>query len=115
MYVLDTNTISVFKNYYLDVFKSFWQSLDTLAREGRLLSSEEVYNELMQQGSPGISRDWAREHKQLFIPVNDEIGSYVAGIFTVPHFRHNLNERQISSGRQVADPFVVATAQYISG
>jgi len=64
--------------------------MNELVAAGKIYSSEEVYEELMQGGAPDLSREWARDNKVIFLPVTDEIGQHVVQIFRVEHFRQNI-------------------------
>ena len=52
-YVLDTNSFRVFGNYYPEIFPSFWEEIERLVTDDRLLSCREVAKELELQ-SPSV-------------------------------------------------------------
>jgi hypothetical protein len=47
IYVFDTSSVSVLKDYYFDTFKSFWDLFNTDIQNGNVVSVREVYNELV--------------------------------------------------------------------
>lgn len=113
IYVLDTNSLRVFGNYYPESFPSFWSEVDDLVAEGRLLSVREVSKELEYQSPSAHLNAWVDNHSHLFTsPSSDEM-SFVADIFRVPHFRQLIGEKQRLKGLPVADPFLVARGKVL--
>lgn len=72
-YILDSNSISVFKNYYPTTFPSFWELVDGIVAEGTLMSVREVFNELQRDNRAAFVLDWAKRNRAIFpIPTDDE-------------------------------------------
>ena len=46
IYVIDTNSLNVLKNYYPEPFQSFWRDFNAIVEEGRIISVREAYQEL---------------------------------------------------------------------
>lgn len=109
--VFDTNSLSVFNNYYPTTFPKLWENLNRLADTGILISVSEVLREL-ENDTRGVSiQDWANSHKSIFAkPSNNELLT-VQQILAVPHFQMLISNKAILKGTPVADPFVVAAAK----
>lgn len=111
MYVFDTSSFRVLRNYYPGTFQSFWQLFDAFVKDGEVISVREVRNELRQQLSEGWLNDWINEHRKLFPIPSQEETSFVSEIFAVPHFQALISQQQRLKGKPVADPFVIAAAR----
>jgi hypothetical protein len=110
IYVLDTSSLIVLKNYYRTTFPSLWTGIEQMIANGTLVSTREVFNELQAYNDVDFIRDWAATHKSIFkTPTNTEL-QFVARIFQVPHFQALIGSRQLLKGTPVADPFVIAAA-----
>lgn len=107
-YVLDTNSFRVFGNYYPEIFPSFWEEIERLVTDDRLLSCREVAKELELQ-SPSVHLNaWVDGHPNLFLDPTGQEMEHVAEIFKVPHFRQLIGQKAQLKGMPVADPFLVA-------
>ena len=85
--------------------------MDTLAGNGELISTREVFKELEPQAISEEVRQWAHDRKALFsTPTNSEL-QFVADIFKIKHFRGLIGAQQRLKGMPVADPFVIACAR----
>ena len=114
VYVLDTNSIRVFGNYYPESFPSFWTDIDTLIGAGMLLSCKEVKKELELQSPSEHLNTWVDNHSYLFTePTGDEM-KCVKEIFCVKHFQQLIGKKQRLRGLPVADPFLVARGAILS-
>jgi hypothetical protein len=114
IFVFDNSSLSELKTLYPDIFGSFWASLARLARDGTLLSTREVANE-MERGDP---REWLNtwlKGKQVFTTPGASELEFVATIFKVPHFQALIGEQQRLKGTPVADPFIIACAKINAG
>ena len=108
IYVFDSSPlIDLFKYYYLDRFPSLWENFDALVSEHRIISVQEVRNELEGRGD-GLS-DWVKTHRDFFLTPTTEL-SFVTRIFKVAHFRTLVRQKERLQGKPVADPFVIAKA-----
>lgn len=111
IYVLDTSSIVVLKNFYPSRFPSLWKSIDQLLKSERLLSTREVLNELESREGHEFILSWAKTNKHIFaIPGNEEL-KFVNQIFSVSHFQSLISLESLLKGSPVADPFVIAAAK----
>jgi hypothetical protein len=109
-YVFDNSPLSVlFKNFYRSRFPTLWAQFDALVDEGRILSTREALREI-EDGASDECRAWAARKSGLFASPTGAEGAFVAGIFAVPHFQQNIEQRKILQGGKNADPFVIARA-----
>ena len=107
-FVLDTNSLAVFGNYYPDVFLTFWEQVEALALAGEIVSCREVLKELDRHCNSVHLLTWVHAHPDIFTgPTADEM-RFVAEIFKVPHFRQLIGQKQQLRGWPVADPFLIA-------
>ena len=111
MYVFDTSSFRVLRNYYRGNFPSFWERFDSFVKAGEVISVREVRNELKQLLSEGWLNDWINEHPELFPIPSQQETAFVSEIFAVPHFQSLISQKQRLKGKPVADPFVIAAAR----
>ena len=110
IFVLDTNSLSVLRNYYPASFPSLWSEITAVTQNGTLRSVREVYNELLNDNRSPFVQEWAKQNKAIFArPSRDEI-SAVREILAVRHFQSVIGARAMLKGTPVADPFLVASA-----
>lgn len=115
LYVFDTNSLSVFGNYYPETFSSFWDQLEALVAAGSLVSCWEVLKEIERYSKFEHLNEWVNRNSKLFAkPSGDEM-SFVSDIFKIPHFRQLIGRNQQLTGSPVADPFVVARGAILGG
>ncbi len=106
-YVFDAGPFIDCRYYFPSVFKSYWNKLNQLAKDRKIISVREVYNEILQ-GSDTIS-EWAIQNESIFeIPTENEF-KIVKAILS----KHKELIRNISfnAGTPVADPFIIAKAK----
>jgi hypothetical protein len=109
-YVFDNSPLSaLFKNYYRGVFQTLWQGFDDLVASGQILSTREVLREI-EESSIQELRTWAADHKDIFATPTAEEAAFVARIYAVQHFQHNIEAKKLLKGGHNADPFVIARA-----
>jgi hypothetical protein len=109
-YAFDTAPLStLFRNFYRNVFPSLWHGFDGLVASGAILSTREVSHEI-DDGPLENLRQWATDHPELFPPPTAEEARFVARIYAVPHFQHNIEGKKLLRGGRLADPFVIARA-----
>jgi Domain of unknown function (DUF4411) len=111
VYVFDTSSFRVLRNYYPGTFPSFWLLFDAFVKDGEVISVREVRNELRQQLGDGWLNDWINEHRELFPIPGQQETAFVSEIFAVPHFQFLISQQQRLKGNPVADPFVIAAAR----
>lgn len=104
-YSIDTNAIIGGRRRYYppDVFPSLWDKIDLLVDSGELIATEEVLNELAVVDDE--IHDWARNRKQMFVPLDEQIQNAVAQIMS----NHAIVDMQ--KQKSICDPFVIALAQ----
>jgi hypothetical protein len=103
-YIVDTCSLTTLQRVYpMDVFPGAWALMDKLIDEGVIGSVDEVLEELKAQDD-GLCR-WAKEHKQIFLSLDESIQLQASAILTTHPNLIDLKKRK--SG---ADPFVIAAA-----
>jgi len=55
-------------------------------------------------------RDWAAKNHNLFATPTAAEAIFIAQIYSVPHFQHNIEQQKLLKGGKIADPFVIAKA-----
>ena len=110
MYVLDTSSLRVLRNYYPERFPGLWVQVDDAIATGLISSVRECRRELLEQLAEEWLIKWVKAHRSIFRTPSAEESAFVASIFAVPHFQALVSEKQRLSGKPVADPFVVAAA-----
>lgn len=114
-YVFDTNSFSALGNYYPEQFPSFWREFEKAVAYGKVLSVRGVSRELARAARYPHLTNWAESHRSIFTPPTPAEMRFVSDIFSVRHFQMLVNEKTRLSGRQCADPFIVARAKVING
>jgi hypothetical protein len=114
-YVFDNSPLSVlFRNYYPGVFRTLWQGFDSLVDTGKILSTREVLREIKDSPIESL-RQWAADHRAIFATPTAEEAEFVARIYRVQHFQHNIEVKKLLNGGHNADPFVIARAAVTGG
>jgi predicted nucleic acid-binding protein len=106
-YCIDTSgLIDAWTRWYPpEVFASLWARIDALIETNRLVSSEEVLQELERKEGDAL-HVWAVERNHCFLPLDEEIQRHAVSIMaTHPRL---VDGR---TGKSFADPWVIATAQ----
>lgn len=115
IYVFDTSSLVVLKNFYPNNFPSFWQAWDDLVENHVATSVREVRNELENRDTPDFIQEWVKDHKTMFeIPGPDAL-MFLPQIFAVKHFQMLIPQNAQLRGTPVADPFVIAAAKAKGG
>lgn len=92
------------RNYPPDIFPKWWELFEESINNGLVRATEEVKEELSKQDDELYS--WARNHHQLFLPIDELIQLEVKDILeSYPRLVENKKNRTI------ADPFVIALAK----
>ena len=66
-YVFDSNIfINLQRRQPIDIFPSLWNRIGDLMDEGTIISSQEVYDEIMIGGDD--LEKWAKARKECFLP-----------------------------------------------
>ena len=115
IYVFDTSSIRSLQHFYPSVFKTIWDGLDGLVQQENLVSTREVWNELVRQNVSADVLAWAKQNKQIFTTPNAAELQFVVQIFQIKHFQSLIGEQQRLKGTPVADPFIIACAKINGG
>ena len=110
IYVIDANAlIDAAKNYNMAkaTFSPIWSALDKLIESGELITSSEIMDELRDDDLI----QWAKKHKELFVPLTKDIQERVVEILEKYPTLIKLKSTSNSNG----DPFLIATALEYSG
>ena len=110
IYVLDSNSFGVLKNFYPKVFATFWDHFDALVSEGRVTSVREVRKELSRREDSPHLIEWIEANDGIFSGPSEEELDVISDIFAIKHFQQLIGKKQLLKGYPVADPFVVARA-----
>jgi hypothetical protein len=103
-YAVDTCSFTMLKRVYPpDVVPGAWEAISEMADTGIIISSQEIFLELQAQDD-GIY-EWACNHKDIFIPLEEQIQRKAMEILrTYPKII------DIKQSKSSADPFLIATA-----
>jgi len=111
-YIFDASPlIDLFKHYYPERFPSLWKDFNTMVKDGQLMSVREVSKEL--EARDDDLTKWTKQNPDLFTQSHVNELKIVANIFTNKHFQLIVRNKEILSGKPVADPFIVARAKYL--
>ncbi|NJN38451.1 MAG: DUF4411 family protein [Acaryochloridaceae cyanobacterium CSU_3_4] len=115
IYVFDTSSLVVLKNFYPNNFPTLWEQWNSLVAEGTVVSVREVKEELANRSDSDVIDQWAKKHKSIFLLPSPKETEFVRNIFSVSHFQALVSQQSIWKGTPVADPFVIAAAAVRSG
>lgn len=103
-YTVDTCSLTAVRRVYPeDVFPGVWAKLNELADEGVFFCVQDVMRELEFEDDEITA--WAKAHKSIFLPLDEEIQSKAAEIIASHQTLIDLKKRRSS-----ADPFIIASA-----
>lgn len=112
IYVFDNNSLSnVLNHYYRDRFPSFWEKLDGMIQNKRVISVREVQLELEERFDKASVNQLKQHNGDFFEAPTPEDLSFITEIYSVPHFRQNLTRKKLLEGGPYADPFIIAKAK----
>lgn len=104
-YVFDSNIfINLQRRQPIDVFPSLWAKIGELMDNGIVISSREVYDEIMIGGDD--LEKWAKERKECFLPSDVPVQQDVRAILSTHRGLVEGGKKKNS-----ADPFVIALAK----
>ncbi len=118
IYVFDTSSIYVLKDYYFETFRSFWDNFQEDIQDGKVVSVREVLKELDDRFNKvryAWLWSWICENRQIFTIPDEAQTKFISEIFQVKHFQALIGLKQQLRGKAVADPFVIACAHVIKG
>lgn len=104
IYCVDTSSLIAAwqERYPIDNFPRFWQRMEDLIKDGRLVSPIEVFNEVKKRSDD--LHEWLKVQKEImFRELDDEVQIEVASI--LQRFPRLVGEKKL---RTSADPFVIA-------
>ncbi len=108
-YCIDTSSLLQGQRAYpMENFPSLWEHMAQLVEHERLFSSEEVLREL-ERKEGDVVYAWAKTQETMFVAPIEAIQSEVTAI--MKQFPKLVDER---TGKSFADPWVVATALYLT-
>lgn len=108
-YSIDTSAlIDGLERYYPPaVFPAMWKQVDNLVEQGRILASEEVWEEAKKRTA--AARTWMEPRlDSILVPTDERVAAAVRDILA-----HEDHRRLVMNGkgRNAADPFVIAVAE----
>jgi len=106
-YAIDSCSLIRLKEVYpVDLFSPIWGKISELADSGRLISCEEIFDELeSMQGDGDEVLDWASAHRSIFYPLDENVQRKATEILAIhPHLL------DLKKGKSSGDPFLIATA-----
>ena len=104
-YVFDSNIfINLQRRQPIDIFPSLWNRIGELMKDGTIISSQEVYDEIMIDGDD--LEKWAKARKECFLPSSVPVQEEVRAILS--SYRGLVEG---GSKKNSADPFVIALAK----
>lgn len=115
IYVFDTNSLSVLKNFYPESFPSFWRQWEELVSDGTITSVQEVKRELDNRDGTDFLQAWVKRNKAMFAAPSSEEFMMVQQILAISRFQALIGTQATLRGTPVADPFIVAAAKVKDG
>lgn len=110
-YIFDAGVFIILNNHYpKDIFISLWDNMDNVIHEGKVISVSEVFLELSKRDSE--AHQYAKKHKQIFSRATireQELSREIIDNYP------DLIGKALYSGEPVADPLIIARAEYIEG
>jgi hypothetical protein len=107
IYCVDTSSLIAAwqERYPIENFPKFWDRMNGLVEDGRLISPIEVFNEIKKRSDD--LHDWLRRRKDgMFRELDDEVQIEVANV--LQRFPRLVGDKKL---RTSADPFVIALAR----
>lgn len=92
------------RNYPEDVFPTIWQQMDTAAKDGTILASDEVLRELERKEDG--AHNWMKDRPEMIVSLDAEIERHVRQI--MQRYPRLVDTKK---GRSGGDPFVIAVAR----
>ncbi len=115
IYVFDTSSLSILKDYYPERFRNFWKCFNELVAKSEIISVREVYNELDGKVDRPHIQEWINSHRDIFLPPSAEESQFMREIFAIAHFQSLIKPSKLLVSTPWADPFVIASAKVRQG
>ncbi len=103
-YVFDTNIfITLQRKQPVDVYPMVWDKIGQLMESGIVISSREVYDEIIM-GRDALA-EWVKQRKECFLPTTTDVQLMTRAIL-------NKHRGLVEGGKKAnsADPFIIALA-----
>ncbi len=107
-YCLDTSAlIEPWRTRYpIDIFPTFWNTLDEWAEAEIVLAPDEVRIELKKIDDELL--EWVNQRRYIFRPPEEDVQLVVSKILAHERYKRLVDTKK---GRSIADPWVIAQAQ----
>lgn len=103
VYIIDASALIDLRPYPYDIFKTLWANIERLVKNNRLISTEQVLEELKKKDDEILK--WAKKNKKMFKQLTPEQIRQVRIIINA--FRALIDPNKETPD---ADPFVIALA-----
>jgi hypothetical protein len=111
IYVFDDNSLSnILNHYYPNRFLSFWGKFDEKVAKKEIISVREARFELTLKFDDDVIDRLVKENEDFFTKPTPEELQFVTQIYSVRHFRQNLERKKLLKGGYFADPLIIAKA-----
>ncbi len=115
-YVLDSRLFIISRDYYPEIFPSFWEKMDEMIVSKTISSVQEVYEELERYGGEQKHLlTWIKNNKKIFTQPTIKEQQKVRNIFAIQGFQQLISKKNQMLDRPSADPFIIAKASVIRG
>lgn len=108
IYSFDTGCFIAMNNFYPDRFPSFWKNFNKLVKQKSIISTIETYREY---NIDDFVKRWIENNKDIFRQPTEEDGNFIKKIYTVEHFKRNIDDKKLKRNLPYADPFIIAQAK----
>lgn len=104
-YSVDTSALyAAWVRYPYEIFSPLWANIERLIKQGDFAATTEVLDEIQRRDETLYK--WARDHKKMFIPLDNEIQIVARSIL-----RDYQRLVDTSKGRSMVDPWIIALAK----
>ncbi|MDE1856283.1 MAG: DUF4411 family protein, partial [Candidatus Micrarchaeota archaeon] len=106
IYCIDTSSLIKLNSFPPSVFKTLWSNMAELSAKGRLVASDQVFDEVMaKEGAEDEIMKWAKKNKKMFEKADEKVIEAVRAIIVkFPSFV------DVNKETPEADPFIIALA-----
>ena len=111
-YVLDTGFFVQSREYYPEVFPSFWDNLTKSCQDSQVSSVHEVFQEVENYaGNQEHVLEWIRSKKEIFTKPTAAEQEEVRAILANSRYVCLVDKKALLDGKPAADPWVIAKAK----